>query len=84
MQVVMSGSDLCGNMYNKQVLDIQFTNFINDSKICNIKLVRCPKWLFVKFNILEFKRGEEQGSQIRCKNAIKSNENWPNQVILVK
>ena len=31
MQVVMSGSDLCGNMYNKQVLDIQFTNFINDS-----------------------------------------------------
>ena len=37
MQVVMSGSDLCGNMYNKQVLDIQFTNFIYDSKIWTIK-----------------------------------------------
>ena len=28
-----------------------------------IKLVRCPKWLFDKFNILEFKRGAEWGCQ---------------------
>ena len=26
-------------------------------------LVRCPKWLFEKFNILEFKRGAEWGCQ---------------------
>ena len=33
------------------------------------KLVRCPKLLFGKFNILEFKRGAEQGSQ-RTKNVL--------------
>ena len=45
-------------------------NFIiqNNSSILKwlnfkISLVRCPKWLFEKFNILEFKRGVEQGCQ---------------------
>ena len=28
-----------------------------------VLLVRCPKWLFKKFNILEFERGAEQGNQ---------------------
>ena len=37
--------------------------FVKITILLNELLVRCPKWLFDKFNILEFERGVELGSQ---------------------
>ena len=40
-----------------------FSPVISCSRSFKSLLVRCPKWLFCKFNILEFKRRVEQGNQ---------------------
>ena len=54
-------------------ISLHISNYITQKgfqkgrKIIQTVLVRCPKLLFGKFNILEFKRGAEQGSQ-RTKN----------------
>ena len=43
--------------------DLRNEPFFLITKNYDLALVRCPKWLFDKFNILEFKRGAEWGCQ---------------------